>query len=271
MLQTGAIPFQGLLTFQYHGYFDSEPDYDQTHVEYDAGAGNWVEIALYDGVVDTVAIHELLLSQRATKLRFHFTADGAWSDQDGLWDTDGAFIVDEITVSDIGGVINYEDFEAHTVCVRDVAGDPNDNSDGIWYGDVEQPFGNYSGLANKLADKDPCGDNFATQVVFFIGSPYPSSEYPGLFDVPFCSGPGGIEAPCHDEAIISPIIDMNTYSSNCNCTGYADSGRGSPDLGRRVPAVHGLPRSSGTEPVVLHLGRQEHRPGRRVSGAVAGS
>ena len=211
MLVTDEFEFQGLISFSYHGYFDSEPDYDQTSVEYDAGAGNWVEIALYDGAIDTIAVHELLLSQAKTKLRFHFVSDGAWSDEDALWDTDGAFIVDSIIVADVGGTIDYEDFEASSVCVRDTRG-----IGGLWYGDVETPFGQYSGLTNNLADKDPCGDNFATQVVFFIGSPYPSSDYPGLFDVPFCSGPGNIEAPCHDEAIISPEIDMEMYSSNCD-------------------------------------------------------
>jgi hypothetical protein len=212
MLQTDEIPFQGLLKFSYHGYFDSEPDYDQTFVEYDAGLGNWIELAMYDGVVDTIAYHELLLSQAKTKLRFHFIADGAWSDQDGLWDTDGAFIVDSIIVADKGGVINYEDFESNTVCVRDCRVAQTD----LWWGNVETPFGQYIGLYNNLADKDPCGQNFATQVVFFIGSPYPSSDYPGLFDTPFCKGAGNIEAPCHDEVMISPIIDMTKYSTTPN-------------------------------------------------------
>ena len=59
----------------------------------------------------------------------------------------------------------------------------------------------YSGLATSLEDKDPCGDNFATQVVFFIGSPFPSASYPGLFDTPWCAGAGGIEDPCQTEEI----------------------------------------------------------------------
>jgi hypothetical protein len=211
MCVSDDFPFQGLITFSYHGVFDSEPDYDITTVEYDAGAGNWVQLAEYDGTVDTIATHQVLLATIKTKLRFHFTSDGAWSDEDCLWDTDGAFIVDSITIADLGGTIDYEDFEDTPVCERDTR-----PYGGLWYGDVEEPFGNYSGLANQLDDKDPCGENFASQIVFFIGSPYPSSDYPGLFDVPFCKGPGGIEAPCHDESIISPIIDMNSYSSMCN-------------------------------------------------------
>ena len=213
MLMTDSFEFQGLITFSYHGYFDSEPDYDFTYVEYDAGAGNWVELAEYDGVYDTIAVHEMLLSQAKTKLRFHFVSDGAWSDQDGLWDTDGGFIVDQITISDIGGTIDYEDFETYTVCIRDTRG-----AGGIWWGNVETPFGNYSGLWSNLADKDPCGDNFATQVTFFYNPKniYPSPDYPGLYDTPYCVGPGNIEAPCQDEAIISPVINMNMYSSSPN-------------------------------------------------------
>jgi hypothetical protein len=146
MLMTDAFEFQGLVAFSYHGYFDSEPGYDFTHVEYDAGAGNWVEIALYDGAVDTIAVHMLALSQAKTKLRFHFTSDGAWSDED-VWDTDGAFIVDSIYVGDVSGTIDFEDFETYTVCIRDTRG-----AGGLWYGTVGDPYGNYSGLWMNLAD-----------------------------------------------------------------------------------------------------------------------
>jgi hypothetical protein len=74
----------------------------------------------------------------------------------------------------------------------------------------------YSGFWYNLADKDPCGENFETQVVFFVGSPYHSSSYPGLRDTPFCKGPGGIEAPCQDEMIVSPVIDLTKYSTGQN-------------------------------------------------------
>jgi len=208
ILVSDAIPFQGILTWSYKANYDSEPDYDFTFIEYDAGDNNWVEIASYDNWdVDSVAVHQLLLTQAATKLRYHFISDGAWSDQDGLWDTDGAFIVDSITVSDAGGLIDYEDFEGASV---------GDLAVGIWTAEMAEAFGSYTGLANNLVDKDPCGDNFGTQIVFFDGSPYPSADYPGLFDTPFCSGPGGITAPCQSVNVISPVIDMKRYSTNCD-------------------------------------------------------
>jgi hypothetical protein len=212
ILQTDAIPFFGPLTFSYHGYFDSELVNDRTFVEYDSGDGNWVVIAMYEGVVETIAVHELSLSQATTRFRFRFTADGSGSDQDGLVNTDGAVIVDSLTISDAGGVIDYEDFETCPVGCTDTR--PVSMGGGIWWGNVEPPFGKHSGLSDNLADKDPCGHNYSKQVVFFIDSPYPSFDYPGLFETPYCSGPGGIAAPCQDEMIVTPGIDMTMYSTN---------------------------------------------------------
>jgi len=205
MLITDPITFVGAITFTYEIRFDSEPDYDFTDVEYDAGGGNWQRIARYDADGDSSASHFLALTQARTKLRFHFTADGAWSDQDGLWNTDGGCIVDALRVRDAASLNNYQDFEAAAVGAKDV---------GIWHSRPEQPFGTYSGLRNNLTDKDPCGENFATQVVFFVGSPNPSGGYPGLYDTPFCAGPGGTSAPCQTESIISPVLDMTKYTTN---------------------------------------------------------
>jgi hypothetical protein len=202
------IPFTGILTWSFKIMHDSEPDWDMTYIEYDAGDDNWVEVAAYDGVDTLIVAEQLLLSQAATKLRYHFIADGAWSDQDGLYDTDGGCVVDSITITDAGGVIDFENFESYGVGAKADLG--------IWHCRPADAYGAFSGLANNLTDKDPCSDNFGTQIMFFNGSPYPSADYPGLFDTPFCTGPGGISAPCQDEQVISPVIDMTMYSANCD-------------------------------------------------------
>jgi hypothetical protein len=106
-------------------------------------------------------------------------------------------------VRDNYDILDYEDFESASV---------GDKGAGIWHADVGKAFGLYSGLVTGLEEKDPFNDNFTTQVVFFMGSTYPSSEYPGLFDTPFCKGPGGIEGPCHNEMIVSPVLDMKKHS-----------------------------------------------------------
>jgi hypothetical protein len=100
---------------------------------------------------------------------------------------------------------NYQDFESLPVNAVDA---------GIWHARPATPYGTYSGLKTSVVEKDPCGENFSAQIVFFIGSPNPSSSYPGLYDTPFCAGPGGLKAPCHDEMVVSPVIDMTRYTTN---------------------------------------------------------
>ena len=214
MLKTREFAFTGALYLSYHGMFDSEIDYDYTHVEYDLGNENWVNVTSWDGEgVDTIVTHEILIPKASTKLRFHFTSDGAWSDEDGRGNTDGACVIDSITIYDSrtpDPLIDYEDFEAWAVMAN------NNGLLSLWEAWPEDPYGQYIGLYSNLQDKDPCGDNFGTQIVFFIGSPNPSATYPGLLDTPFCEGPGAITAPCQYEIAVSPPIDMTMYSSLTN-------------------------------------------------------
>jgi hypothetical protein len=111
-LTTGPIYFTGKLKISYHGRFDSEPGLDRTTVELYDSYGVKAEIACYDGVVDTIAEHSLYLAAARTKIRFHFTSDSGWSDDDGLRNSDGAAIIDSITIEDETGVLDFEDFES---------------------------------------------------------------------------------------------------------------------------------------------------------------
>ena len=213
MLRTYEFAFSGALYLSYHGMFDSEADYDYTHVEYDLGNDDWVNVTSWDGHgVDTIVTHEILIPKNSTKLRFHFTSDGAWSDEDGRGNTDGACVIDSINIWYDAGIptpIDFEDFEDWAVGATD-----NDAGGDLWKAFPGEAYGQYIGLASNLQDKDPCGDNFGSQIVFFIGSPNPSASYPGLYDTPFCQGPGGITGPCQYEIAISPPIDMTKYTTN---------------------------------------------------------
>ncbi len=203
--QSDPIYFSGVLTLSYKCVVDSEPEYDYTFVEYDAGDDNWIEITRHDGIDTLTASHQLLLTQAATKLRFHFKSDNALSDEDGRHDSDGAFIVDSITVQDDTGVIDFEDFESFT------AGDQTDL--GIWNCLHAGSYGSYAALYNNLVDEDPCGYNYGTVIAFFE-VPW-DVNLPGVY-TPFCKGPGGISTPCQNEMVVSPIIDMMSYSTGCD-------------------------------------------------------
>jgi len=207
-LNSPAFAFLGAITWSYKYSCDSEDGWDITHVEYDAGNGSWQIIDEWTGIDSFKVVSRLLaLTQVSTKLRYRLSSDSNTNDEDGLLNTDGAFTVDSITVRDNTGVIHFADFEAQAVGAT---------TDGWWTAAPAPGYGRYAGLKTNLADKDPCGDNFGTQIVFFIGSPVPSASYPGLYDTPFCTGPGNKRAPCQDEMIISPVIDMHRYSTAKN-------------------------------------------------------
>ena len=205
-LATGAMPFVGAITLSYKIAYDTEAGYDYVRVEYSA-AGGWETAVEYSGQNDTIVSLFLPLTAAQTKLRFRFTSDGAWSDEDGLYDTNGACIIDSISLSDMGAFSDFEDFEAAPIGA---------NASGIWSSLPAIPFGTYSGLMSNLNDKDPCGEDFTSLIVFFIGSTVPSTTYPGLYDTPFCKGAGGHEAPCQNELVVSPPIDTRRYSTQRN-------------------------------------------------------
>ena len=194
----------GVVNFSYHGVFDSESGYDFTYVEYSRSREDWVELDAWSGIVDTVVTHEIFLTRVITKLRFRFVSDAKWSDQDGGGNTDGACVIDQISISDNTGLLDYEDFEDWDIGA-------NTNLEGWWSGILENPYGIYSGLWTGLVDRDPCNSNFGTQIVFFVGSPNPSEDYPGLYDTPLCYN--FLEGPCQDEMVVSPAIDLTKYST----------------------------------------------------------
>jgi hypothetical protein len=202
----------GVAHFTYHGVFDSDSDYDFTYVEYMKGYEEWTELDKWSGVVDTTVSYDIYLATVRTKLRFRFVSDPKCSDQDGYINTDGACIIDDISISDDSGVIDIEDFEEWEVGEGAHAG-------AIWMAQAAAPYGIYSDLWSNLTDRDPCNDNFGTQVAFFD----PGMWWPQFAsDTPFCQGPGRIEAPCQDEMVVSPVIDLTKYSTGNNEVQDAD-------------------------------------------------
>ena len=109
-----ALP---MLTFAFR--HDSELNYDFTWVQVDS-SGTWV--SLNDGYTGSSAgwqeVGDAGLSLAGfgdpVRVRFRFLSDGAWSDEDGLYVSDGgAFHVDNIRVYDFatGEVYFYDDCE----------------------------------------------------------------------------------------------------------------------------------------------------------------
>jgi len=219
LLTSDLIEFSGSLELHFKGLIHCEgAPYDKLTVEYEDD-GEWVTVGTFGGysLVDTVFSVDSATVGGITRYRFHFQSDGAWSDQDGLFNTDGAAVIDSVTVRAGGGYENFEDFESAGVGEREA---------GIWHAGIPPAFGKYAGLETGLqaVGIDHCNRNISTQLVFFEGSTElaDQSVYPGLYITPRCLNGGGTEAPCQDEMAVSPYIDLTRYSSGDNSVQDAD-------------------------------------------------
>ena len=94
----------------YHLVCDTESGNDLVTFEWSDEGGccgpcadyiDWTVLDTYSGVIDTVVTHSVFSISYGTKLRFRFVSDGAGSDQDGGFNTDGAAII----VDGKGGIV----------------------------------------------------------------------------------------------------------------------------------------------------------------------
>jgi len=166
--------------------WDSEPGYDATTLEISNCTGsvsdeNWITIAGgvgdWDGNLDSystdgdttisVAIADSLHGAggaNSLKVRIHFVADGGWSDSDGLWDTDGAVAIDNLTLSTLA----TETFEA-----PDVVGALSTTD---WENCTPAGYGDNAALVSMLADNVEqnlpyqCGPNLTCVWSFYAAS-----------------------------------------------------------------------------------------------------
>ncbi len=132
-----------VLEFAYRN--DTEPGYDFTYVQAESG-GAWVDLNRgFDGVHPWGTTGFYLGDKDDPAVcRFRFIADGAWSDADGLYSSDGgAFMCDDVKISDYytGTSLFFDDVESGGLCtpsIPAVAGDYwhlIDNGCKAWSGD----------------------------------------------------------------------------------------------------------------------------------------
>jgi len=198
--------------------YETETSFDNIYVEYQSGS-SWNSVALITGNNRTTFQGPFVPVQYPDDfpaaqpivyagndyggdgdeivLRIRFASDGARSDQDALWPTDGALQIDEILVQhDDGSAL--EDFEG---------GEPF-----AWTPmSLEAYAGNFAHVMSEVLTHDPCADN-PTPVLGFVDDgtgPYnPNYEGPGTGGsysstcehVPDCSVPvfnytGGLLSP----------------------------------------------------------------------------
>jgi len=180
---TGAVTISGI------GRFDSESTYDITWVEYLSKSGTWRWIGKFDQIGhhqprDTTFSLTVPADSIDGTVRFRllFTSDGAWDDEDGIVNTDGASIIDSLTIADSGGVVDYQDFESEAVGALST-------SDGDWTAKTRPAFGDHAALFDGLTVLQE--DSLTTNTSYFWGffdnsqDDYACGGFPGQAVVPF--------------------------------------------------------------------------------------
>ncbi len=147
--------------------YDNEPDYDYLNLEYET-AGGWVQTnnGIYNGLGTGIVVSEVFTVTPADyvgpggnqiHIRWRFSSDGGWSDEDCSWTTMGAAQVDLISVffNQGGGPVQQGVTET---CE---AGDPVQ-----WIVEFPDGVGDYTFVWSQLTDIDPCRSNVTPQVAF---------------------------------------------------------------------------------------------------------
>jgi hypothetical protein len=175
---TGDVELFALLSY------DTELGYDRLQLEYDQCDDNWITVETMSGIsIGTPHLWVIADSLYTDNVRFrlHFTSDAAWSDEDCLHNTDGAVIIDSLSVRDQNGfVLAVEDFEGEAVGAT-VATD--------WWACTPVGYGDFAGLFSgaTLVQEDPFHTNPTCTWGFFNGSTanYACGGSPGQLAVPY--------------------------------------------------------------------------------------
>ena len=162
------FPTLGDVVLEFDATFDSEYGYDFTYIEYLSETGNWnvLEDSLMEDVSGAPRSMSLDLTAPAdslnnsVKFRITFKSDVVWSDEDGLWASDGAVIIDDLRVSDDHGTWEVQDFEAESV------GDTT-TADGHWFATTPEAYGDYAGLFDGATVLQE--DSLVTNLTHFWG------------------------------------------------------------------------------------------------------
>ncbi|NIM19155.1 MAG: hypothetical protein GTO51_02105 [Candidatus Latescibacteria bacterium] len=191
------VPDTEAVSIDYLIAWDTEMDYDFVFVEYatkstcdslqgidDIYFDDWVELTALDGIgVEQFRSDTIPSGHRgALKIRFRFVSNGTASDEDGVWDTDGAVILDSTTVRSASAVYDFEDFEDES------AGDLA-TTDGDWECAERPGFGDYAGLyyGMTVVQEDHCEVNLSCIWAFINGSTdrYTCGGHPYMISVPY--------------------------------------------------------------------------------------
>ena len=198
-----------ILTYAFR--HDSEAAYDYTYIQAESlevfvnlnrgydGAGPWADIGLYGFILEDY--------DNPLNARFRFVSDGAWSDEDGLYQSvGGAFMCDIVKVFDYynGYVYFFDDGETGGLCVPAVPGAAGD-----WWHIIDRLCPAYSPPHSWW-----CGDDSDTNLI----APFLQNS----LRTPIIPIPGAGAAACTVNMAIHfgiPTVDNDYCEFKAYCNG----------------------------------------------------
>lgn len=225
---SASLAVQGDVTLDFLVDMDLEPGYDFVYVEYEDTAGAWANLDTYNCGQLQVCGPELksytvpaAAHGGSTRFRFHFTSDFIGDSEGPIATVFGkAFLVDSLTVSDNGGLVDFQDFESEAV------GD-SVTTDGDWH--AEPNTDAYNGgllVEGSGVVQESLVQNNSWFWAFYkdSGRDYTCGGFPGQLVVP--------ESRC---IVRSPRIDLTHDVFGNPVEGNVDSVEVSFDVYRDLP------------------------------------
>ena len=195
---TGDVTLDCLLRYDTAGE-------DVLALEYLSKTGSWRTLDTYSGALNDVRVSHTVFADSldaSVKFRFRFASDLMGSDEGAAFPydySDGACIIDSLTVTDMGGVVDMQDFEGETFGATSTA-------DGDWAGMVGPSLGDFAGLVDgdNVVQEDLGTFNSTNFWSFFNGSPdtYDCGGFPAQEAMPYTPRPG---SPLASDYVLNEI------------------------------------------------------------------
>lgn len=215
--ESDPLATSGNVIVDFNIRYDTEPGYDYVRLEYRSISNVWRNASEFTGNGETFATANIPADSLAgvARLRFRFFSDPVYSDEDGNYPTNGAFILDNLRVRDATGTVDFQDFELEAVGAQTTI-------DGAWAATVPPPYGNYAGLVDgtTVLQQDPVVTNATHVWSFFQGSTYDyaCAGHPQQLVVPYAKQIEGRDVFIDNE-IRSPDVPVTVDLNGDSVTG----------------------------------------------------
>jgi len=213
VFQSTPFNVNGDITVQYDIKYDLETSYDFAYFEY-AGADNvWHTQHTFNGTGFAFPITDVIPGANYTgplQLRFRVKTDGAYSDEDGNYPSNGAIEMDRLVVSQGVTVYCNETFEAE-------ASGAFNTVDGIWSAVAPPAIGDYAAVfqGSTVLQQDISYTDNTRLRGFFNGSPedYACGGHPEQQIVRHGTSVSGVAVFVKNE-IQSPAVSIAAYPAS---------------------------------------------------------